>query len=193
MAVELGVNVITNPTGDTLPLIIEPSNPESSTVEFLKEWVTDNTDTISNYLTKYGTRAPPVWYYFMPLTGAILFRGFPIEKGIHFQEVVQSYDDLSDEYRGTSPRTLIPGTQVHRIFVLFSLFSSLLLFAVCFFRQWASPVLSHTTTHWNVLPPRTSSSPLLLLSGGTHVPWGGDLTLWLQVRQNLLKDRKSVV
>lgn len=46
-------------------------------------------------------------------TGAILFEGFDVNEGIEFQEVIQSYNpDLSDEYRGTSPRKLIPGTKV---------------------------------------------------------------------------------
>ena len=45
--------------------------------------------------------------------GAIMFRGFAIEEGIQFQEAVQCYEkELSNEYRGTSPRRLIPGTQV---------------------------------------------------------------------------------
>ena len=42
-----------------------------------------------------------------------MFRGFAIEEGIQFQEAVQCYEkELSNEYRGTSPRRLIPGTQV---------------------------------------------------------------------------------
>ena len=37
-----------------------------------------------------------------------------MSEGIEFQEVVQSFNpDLSAEYRGTSPRKLIPGTEVH--------------------------------------------------------------------------------
>ena len=48
-----------------------------------------------------------------PFAGAILFKGFSVEEAIHFQEVVQSIEkELSNEYRGTSPRQLIPGTQV---------------------------------------------------------------------------------
>ena len=54
MAVELSVSVVTDPSGDTLPLVIKPSNSESSSLEFLKEWVTNNTHTISDYLTQYG-------------------------------------------------------------------------------------------------------------------------------------------
>ncbi len=45
--------------------------------------------------------------------GAVLFRGFKVEEGVDFQEVVRKYNpDLSDQYRGTSPRRLVPGTQV---------------------------------------------------------------------------------
>ena len=42
-----------------------------------------------------------------------MFRGFNITEGIHFEQVVQEFQpELSDEYRGTSPRQAIPGTQV---------------------------------------------------------------------------------
>ena len=50
--------------------------------------------------------------FFFP-EGAVLFRGFEVREGKDFQEVVQQYNaDLSDQYRGTSPRCLVPGTQV---------------------------------------------------------------------------------
>lgn len=53
------------------------------------------------------SNAPP------PFVGAILFKGFSVEEGIHFQEVVQSFKkELSNKYRGAAPRKLIPGTQV---------------------------------------------------------------------------------
>ena len=48
-----------------------------------------------------------------PLLGAVMFRGYEIQKGIEFQDVVQCFEpNLCDEYRGTSPRRLIPGTKV---------------------------------------------------------------------------------
>ena len=51
--------------------------------------------------------------FFSPL-GAILFRGFKVHQGIEFQQIVQEFEPhLSNEYRGSSPRKLIPGTQVH--------------------------------------------------------------------------------
>ena len=47
------------------------------------------------------------------IIGAILFEGFDVSEGIEFQDIVQSFNpDLSDEYRGTSPRKLIPETKV---------------------------------------------------------------------------------
>ena len=47
--------------------------------------------------------------------GAILFRGFHVNEGVKFQDVVQQYNpELSDQYRGTSPRKLVPGTKVDR-------------------------------------------------------------------------------
>ena len=47
------------------------------------------------------------------LAGAIMFRGYEVEKGIDFQDIIQQFNpDLCDEYRGTSPRRLIPGTKV---------------------------------------------------------------------------------
>ena len=42
-----------------------------------------------------------------------MFRGFAVEEGADFEGIVQQYEpELSNEYRGTSPRKLIPGTQV---------------------------------------------------------------------------------
>ena len=47
------------------------------------------------------------------IPGAILFEGFLVEEGIEFQNIVQSFNpELSSEYRGTSPRRQIPGTDV---------------------------------------------------------------------------------
>ena len=42
-----------------------------------------------------------------------MFRGFTVEEGEDFETVVQQFEpELSNEYRGVSPRKLIPGTQV---------------------------------------------------------------------------------
>lgn len=46
-------------------------------------------------------------------TGAVLLKGFSIDSGSDFQSAVQQYcPELCDEYRGTSPRKLVPGTKV---------------------------------------------------------------------------------
>lgn len=46
-------------------------------------------------------------------TGAVLFRGFKIEKGIEFERAMQQYEpELSKDYHGTSPRKQLPGTEV---------------------------------------------------------------------------------
>ena len=45
--------------------------------------------------------------------GAILLKGFQVNSGEEFQSVIQEFcPKLSKEYRGTSPRRLVPGTQV---------------------------------------------------------------------------------
>ena len=50
---------------------------------------------------------------FIPFSGAVLLRGFSIDSGVDFQSAVQQYcPELCDEYRGTSPRKLVPGTEV---------------------------------------------------------------------------------
>lgn len=80
----------------TLPLTIRPESDRNS-VDDLKQWIFDHKEWLDEKLLEHG---------------AILFRGFSIEEGIHFQEAVQCIEpELCDEYRGTSPRTLIPGTQ----------------------------------------------------------------------------------
>ncbi len=45
--------------------------------------------------------------------GAILLKGFTVDSSIEFQNVIQQFSpELCDEYRGTSPRTQVPGTDV---------------------------------------------------------------------------------
>ena len=53
----LGVEILKGETdGETLPLIIQPKNSKSSSVEYLKEWITDNQETINEYLLTYGMK-----------------------------------------------------------------------------------------------------------------------------------------
>ena len=113
MTAELGVYFVTNSFGETLPLIIRPKNVESSSVNYLKQWITENQETLDRQLLEYGTLDEKITNAPSPFVGAILFKGFSVEEGIHFQEVVQSFKrELSDKYRGAAPRKLIPGTQV---------------------------------------------------------------------------------
>ena len=51
----LGVSFVTNPDGDTLPLVIKPKNVESSSVDYLKQWINENQETLDEQLLKYGT------------------------------------------------------------------------------------------------------------------------------------------
>ncbi len=71
-------------------------------------WTVCGAKVLARDLEGVGLIIPPV-----PAAGAVLFRGFKVEEGVEFQEVVRQYNpDLSDQYRGTSPRSLVPGTQV---------------------------------------------------------------------------------
>lgn len=70
-----------------------------------------------------------------PYVGAILFKGFSVEEGIHFQEVVQSLkNELSNKYQGVAPRKLIPGTQVRYTMYLIRI-EPLCFSIVCFLCQ----------------------------------------------------------
>ena len=47
------------------------------------------------------------------IIGAVMFRGFKIKEGVEFERAVKQVDpELCDAYRGTSPRKLVPGTEV---------------------------------------------------------------------------------
>ena len=46
-------------------------------------------------------------------TGAVMFRGFKIDKGVEFERAMQQFEpELSKDYHGTSPRKQLPGTEV---------------------------------------------------------------------------------
>ena len=56
MAADLGVFFVTNSDGgDTLPLVIKPKNVESSSVDYLKQWINENQEILDEQLLKYGT------------------------------------------------------------------------------------------------------------------------------------------
>ncbi|KAL5490931.1 hypothetical protein EMCRGX_G016134 [Ephydatia muelleri] len=87
--------------GETLPLIVRPragtEAERNRSAGFLKEWIKANRTLIEQKLLQHG---------------AILFRGFHVTSGIEFQEIIQEYEpELSQEYRGTSPRNQLPGTE----------------------------------------------------------------------------------
>ena len=43
-----------------------------------------------------------------------MFRGFKVSKGIEFERAVKQIEpELCKDYRGTSPRKQVPGTEVH--------------------------------------------------------------------------------
>lgn len=78
-----------------LPLVVTPRWNSSNT--FLTEWCRINRAWMDEMLLKYG---------------AILVRGFEIDNARELEQVIQGYrPDLSDTYRGTSPRKLIQGTK----------------------------------------------------------------------------------
>ena len=42
-----------------------------------------------------------------------MFRGFKVSKGVEFERAVKQIEpELCKDYRGTSPRKLVPGTEV---------------------------------------------------------------------------------
>jgi alpha-ketoglutarate-dependent taurine dioxygenase len=83
--------------GEALPLVVRPATEGNVSAEFLRSWISRNTEWLDGKLLKHG---------------AVLFRGFRVETGRQFQTVVQQYcPSLSDAYRGTSPRRLVDGTR----------------------------------------------------------------------------------
>ncbi|KAL5490930.1 hypothetical protein EMCRGX_G016133 [Ephydatia muelleri] len=89
-----GVDVCVN--GEDLPLVIRATQGNDS-APFLKAWVKKNKKWIDEKLLQ---------------NGAILFRGFHVTEGAEFEDILKQYEpELSDEYRGVSPRKLVPGTK----------------------------------------------------------------------------------
>lgn len=72
------------------------SSPDGEkSAEFIAAWAAANRDYVRDLLHKFG---------------AVKFTGFGIRDAGEFEQVAQGLDDLSNEYRGTSPRELQPGT-----------------------------------------------------------------------------------
>ena len=110
----------------SLPLIIRAAEG-NDTARYLKVWVKENRKWIDEKLLQNGESEPQrgeggegnnIRTIYMHVrtdrtTGAILFRGFRVTEGADFEDIVKEYEpELSDEYRGVSPRKLIPGTKV---------------------------------------------------------------------------------
>ena len=84
-----------NEAARTLPIIISPRWNDS--VAFLSEWLEKNRPWVDEQILKYG---------------ALLIRGFKIDTAPEFEKATLAlHPDLCDAYRGTSPRTLMPGTK----------------------------------------------------------------------------------
>jgi alpha-ketoglutarate-dependent taurine dioxygenase len=81
----------------TQPLIITPETTGSKTVDDLLSYLNWNQDFIAQQLRQYG---------------AILFRGFEVVRPVDFEAIAKMLDsDLKNDYLGTSPRNIIPGTE----------------------------------------------------------------------------------
>lgn len=81
----------------TQPLIITPEKTGSSTVDDLLTYISWQQDLLQQQLQEYG---------------AILFRGFDVQRAVDFEAIAMASDgDLKNDYLGTSPRNLVPGTK----------------------------------------------------------------------------------
>lgn len=107
--------------GEPLPLFVRPKDDNSK--QFLQRWLDNNKEWLEQKLLEHGTCVPRAWIAVMHsdlwrcylVTGAVMFRGFDIRCAADFEAAVRRVQpELSDEYRGTSPRRLIPGTEVDR-------------------------------------------------------------------------------
>ena len=77
-----------------LPLIISPRLDDS--LEFLSAWLVANRSWVEEQITSFG---------------AVLIRGFQINDAPEFERAIKSLQpNLSDAYRGTSPRSVFDGT-----------------------------------------------------------------------------------
>ncbi|KAL7458506.1 hypothetical protein ACHAWC_010113 [Mediolabrus comicus] len=78
-----------------LPLIISPRLDDS--LEFLCHWLVANRSWVEEQILNYG---------------AVLIRGFQVNDAPEFERAIQALQpNLSDSYRGTSPRSVFSGTK----------------------------------------------------------------------------------
>ncbi|HWB64498.1 MAG TPA: TauD/TfdA family dioxygenase, partial [Chitinophagales bacterium] len=79
-----------------LPLVIEPANGKNTKSDLL-DWMQQNRGAMMHKFYE---------------TGALLFRGFEIDKPQDFEGVVlQTAPQVEEGYYGTSPRNVVPGTK----------------------------------------------------------------------------------
>jgi alpha-ketoglutarate-dependent taurine dioxygenase len=94
----LGVDNVTTSFLDAtnkLPLVISPRFDDS--LEFLCHWLEANRSWVEEQMLAYG---------------AVLIRGFQIDTAPEFEQAISSLQpNLSDSYRGTSPRSVFEGTK----------------------------------------------------------------------------------
>lgn len=80
---------------NALPLVITPRYDD--TLEFICKWLSDNRSWVDGQILQYG---------------AVLIRGFQVANARDFEQATLSVQPrLSDQYRGTSPRSLFEGTK----------------------------------------------------------------------------------
>lgn len=85
---------------NALPVMITPPSDASESTrssEFLSKWCAENKSFVDELLRRHG---------------AVKLRGFRVDDPKDFEQVVKAYEKkLSNEYLGTSPRTLQAGTE----------------------------------------------------------------------------------
>ena len=84
-----------NQSKNELPLVLSPLH--DNTLDFICKWVERNRSWVDQQILRYG---------------AVLIRGFQISSALDFERATLTLQPhLSDQYRGTSPRSLAEGTQ----------------------------------------------------------------------------------
>lgn len=91
-----------------------------------------------------------------------MFRGFKVSEAIEFERAVRQIEpELSKEYRGTSPRKQVAGTEVKSCYTRIEKLYFLL---VCIYCVRAAGIFPNSATFGDVLPVSSTKEHLLLLS-----------------------------
>ena len=89
------VNISFLDSKKTAPLVITPRWDDS--LEFLIKWIEENRQWLDGQIL---------------LHGAILIRNFQVDNAVDFEKATSTLQpNLCDAYRGTSPRSCMPGTK----------------------------------------------------------------------------------